>query len=375
MPATRIKNPIMAFENLLLLALNNRAATEQQRVDMLVALLKNFGEGNLPCIPVPMSSVDLPETDATPLGRHKSLHEWKQSSVSLSLLTAIYYFIVDPYASITVRAFLKYTRDQLQHENVMEASQSRRSSDAKNLSQYMRTSAATYSLFRLYPTVGDVVTVGGPCLLVNGKPCAEPLVLGQQELEVCQSRIPSIDTSPTNRFAVIVIMEPKMSVTSTMRYAPQIEIEVLKRLKAQGHKISKVDVMMIATEGWCTRHFAVVASTIIAEVIRLWLGHVTIVHRTDNDVHQNSDWVETAGASLSQFIDDFLEPMTERWGIHKYRMLPDIQDTHVDQIITLAGGSRFPEVFAAQFAREMAKHSGALAASALVSQPNELPPS
>ena len=116
MPATRIKNPIMAFENLLLLALNNRAATEQQRVDMLVALLKNFGEGNLPCIPVPMSSVDLPETDATPLGRHKSLHEWKQSSVSLSLLTAIYYFIVDPYASITVRAFLKYTHEQLQHE-------------------------------------------------------------------------------------------------------------------------------------------------------------------------------------------------------------------------------------------------------------------
>ena len=48
MPATRIKNPIMAFENLRLLALNNTAATEQQHVDMLVGLLKDFGEGKLP---------------------------------------------------------------------------------------------------------------------------------------------------------------------------------------------------------------------------------------------------------------------------------------------------------------------------------------
>ena len=189
--------------------------------------------------------------------------------MSRSLLTAIYYFIVDPYASITVRAFLKYTRDQLQHENVMEASESRRSSDAKNLSQYMRTSAATYSLFRLYPTVGDVVTVGGPCLLVNGKPCAEPLVLGQQELEVCQSRIPSIDTSPTNRFAVIVIMEPKMSVTSTMRYAPQMDSEALKKLQAQGRTTAKVDIMMLATQGWCTRHCAIVLSYIIEAAVRL----------------------------------------------------------------------------------------------------------
>ena len=74
---------------------------------------------------------------------------------------------------------------------------------------------------------------------------------------------------------------------------------------------------------------------------------------------------------LSHFIDDFLEPMTEHWGIHKYRMLPEIQDTHVDQLITLAGGSKFPEVFASQFAHEMAKHRRA----ALVSQPNEPPPS
>ena len=74
MPATRIKHPIMAFENLLLLALNNTAATEQQRVDMLVGLSKNFGEGKLPCIPIPMSSVDLPETDAPPLGTHGNSH-------------------------------------------------------------------------------------------------------------------------------------------------------------------------------------------------------------------------------------------------------------------------------------------------------------
>ena len=169
--------------------------------------------------------------------------------MSRSLLTAIYYFIVDPYACVTVRAFLKYTRDQLQHENVMEASQSKESSDARNLSQYMRNSPATYSLFRLYPTVWGVVTVGVPCLLV--KPCTESVVLGQQELEVCQSRIPSIDTSPTNRFAVIVIMESKMGVTSTMRYAPQMESEVLKKLQARGYTTAKVDIMMIVTQGWC----------------------------------------------------------------------------------------------------------------------------
>ena len=100
-----------------------------------------------------------------------------------------------------------------------------------------------------------------------------------------------------------------------------------------------------------------------------------IVHRTDNDVHQKREGKETAGALMSHFIDDFLEPMTERWGIHKYRMLPEIQDTHVDQVVTLAGGSKFPEVFAAEFAVEMAKHMPAMAAAAAVSQDNEPPPS
>ena len=100
-----------------------------------------------------------------------------------------------------------------------------------------------------------------------------------------------------------------------------------------------------------------------------------IVHRTDNDVHQKREGKETAGALMSHFIDDFLEPMTERWGIHKYRMLPEIQDTHVDQVVTLAGGSKFPRVFAAEFAAEMAKHMAARAAAAVVSQDNEPPPS
>ena len=151
----------------------------------------------------------------------------------------------------------------------MEASQRTESNDAKNLSRYMRNSPATYSLFRLYPSVGGVVTVGGQCLLVNGKLCAEPVVLGQQELEVCQSPIPSFDCPPRNRFAVIVIMESKMGVTSTMRYAPQMDSEALKKLQAQGRTTAKVDIMMLATQGWCTRHCAIVLSYIIEAAVRL----------------------------------------------------------------------------------------------------------
>ena len=218
---------------------------------MLVRLVTKFAEGKVPCIPVPLSSDDLPETDAPSPSRHKSLHAWKQSSVGRALMTAIYHFIVDPHASVTVRGFFKYTRDQLQREKLMEASQCTDSDDARNLSQYIRNSPATYGLFHMHPTVGGVVTVGGLCLLLNGTPCAEAVVLGQQKLEVCQSPIPSIDAPSTRRFAVIVIVESKNCVTEAMRYAPQMESEVLKKLQARGYTTAKVDIMMIVTQGWC----------------------------------------------------------------------------------------------------------------------------
>lgn len=281
---------------------------------------------------------------------------------------------MDPYAFLTVRAFLKYTREQLEYENTMQASLTTHDSDAKNFTRYMRTSPATHSLFRLFPSVGGVCTIGGQCLLVNGKSCAEPVVLGQQEVEVCQCHIPSSDHLATDRFTVINILESKMSVTSAMRYAPQMESEVLKKLQAQGHTTAKVDIMMIATQGWLTRHSAIVVSNIIEETGRLWRGNMMIVHRTDNDVHQKREGKETPGELMRQFISDFLEPMTTRWGIHQYCMLPHIQDTHVDQVVTLAGGSKFPRAFAAQFGVEMAKHRAAVAMLP-VSQDDEPPPS
>ena len=45
-PATRVANPIAAFENLLILTLSNQAATEEQRVDTLVRWITNSQRGS-----------------------------------------------------------------------------------------------------------------------------------------------------------------------------------------------------------------------------------------------------------------------------------------------------------------------------------------
>ena len=78
------------------------------------------------------------------------------------------------------------------------------------------------------------------------------------------------------------MVESKCTLKHFMMYFHDMEREASAEVKAQG--ITGVDIMMITTEGHCTRQFGVVVSKIVNLAAKLWKGKVVIVHRTDTGV-------------------------------------------------------------------------------------------
>lgn len=351
----------------LLLHLFTQASTVPciaERIELARSLFSSLSRGDVPKLAVPVTRAEILQTV------NVGLEIWKDSPVASLLFTRLYGFILG-HASLTNRSLCNYApRQRVVNRHCSERPSSKHpgedsakevplenSTNHMALERAARTllsgSSATTECMGVDLTIGDSITVAGPCVIVHGKSCETPIQVSSQDVSI-QSCRPT-----TGRFAVLIAVESMAAVTSWGEHHREMEEMAGKEVAPLG--FTGVDLVLIASGGFPTRLFKIIMSKILTALCQQWNGNVMVAHRCDTGKGEApGSSTATSGHHISAQILRSVDPILKTFGIHVYRAFdhPHFSgDAHVDQVPDLAGSHKgknlFPVYFAAELARQV----------------------